>query len=404
MSYPNIDPKHVYGDDLVMIFGPRAGRKHVSQINPADREVILKKIPQYIDTDDLGPRPSFYQIANKVLSVLQQTQALVGIDLNWCDNLKKGKLERHESMYISTDLAYKNNSVQRGIWLRHLVRDILFDFDPTNVLIGLGRKLTDGTVNLNNGQHRSTGAIIIGVRQIPVEFTTSDLESVDVDQYATDNLNTLASSEFDDFRIRVKRITARRGEGRTDIDPRDQDMEVLFNIHASRNSRFVEKGTLNPNALECTGVGNMIKYFDSYGPDIYARALDINCTVFSKSSVSTANCWGLMEFIHEQYKNGLCKIKDPMFDFKIVQALVTRFSDPSKSGMHHDFKRAFRNGAGNELDIPEKIIIAAGIWKVCSIYNPSIEWEPITWNKKNVADNYLEMFRCILINKEMEAA
>lgn len=404
MSYPNIDPKHVFGSDLVMIFGPKAGRKHISEISPADREKILKKIPTYVDTDDLGSRPSFYQITNKVLSILQQTQALVGIDLNWCEDLKEGDLKRHESMYISTDIAYKNNSVQRGVWLRHLVQDILFDFNPTNVLIGLARKLGDGTVNLNNGQHRSTGAIIVGVREIPVEFIQSDLESVDVDQYATDNLNTLASSEYDDYRIRVKRITARRAENRTDIDPRDQDMETVFNIHANRNSRFVEKGSINLNPLDCTGVGNMIKYFDTYGPELYERALDINCTVFSKAPVSTANCWGLMEFLHEQYRAGNCKLKDPMFDFKIVQALVTRFSDPSKSGMHHDFKRAFRNGPGNELDIPERIIIASGIWKVCTTYNPSVEWEPITWNKRNVAEEYLEKFRCILPKVEIELA
>ena len=48
-------------------------------------------------------------------------------------------LERPRDMYKSTDKMYKNNAVQRGIMLRHLLEDILFCYEPKKVLNGLAR-------------------------------------------------------------------------------------------------------------------------------------------------------------------------------------------------------------------------------------------------------------------------
>lgn len=392
MSYPHVDPRHIFGQDLIKVFGPKAERRHVRTLTPAERKSIVDKVPVYIDTDDLGPRPSFFQVTNKVLTVLQQSGVLMGIDLDWCNDLKKGMLHRHESAYVPIDVCYKNNSVQRGIWLRHLIKDILFEFNPTNVLSGLARKLKDDTMNLNNGQHRTVGCIIVGVREIPLEWTESDLVSVDVDQYATDNLNTLSSSDFDEIRIRTWRNKVRKYEGRTDLEAEDIICETMWDIHVAKQSRFVEKGTVNPKPLECTGSGNMLKYFKQYGEDLYSRALDINCTVWSKSPISTANCWGLMEFLETQRdQKGL---SDAMFDFSVQQAIQQRYSEPGRSGMHHNFKGVInRHPIASELKIPEEKIIAAGIYKICRTMQPNLNLAPIMFNGRNIADEFMKEYR-----------
>lgn len=388
MSYQHIDPRLLFGADLLKVFGPKAARRPVSSLTHAEREAILKKVPEYVDTDDISDRPSFFQITNKILTILQQTGALMGIDLDWCDDLAQGQLVRHDSAYTDVAICYKNNSVQRGIWMRHLVEDILMSFNPTSVLSGLARRLSDGTVNLNNGQHRTVGCIILGVRRIPIEWQVSDLISVDVDQYATDNINTLASSEFDILRIRTWRNKVRKAEGRTDLEPEDIICEQLWDIHASKQSRFVEKKTLNPRPLECTGSGNMLKYFKQYGADLYTRALDINCTVWSKSAISTGNCWGLMEFLKiQQDQKGLF---DPMFDFTVQKCIQARYSNQGRSGMHLDAKKVINmHPIASELKIPEETIIAAGIYKICSTIEPDLDLAPIMHKGDNISDKYL---------------
>ena len=401
MSYPNVDPRDIFGQDLIKVFGPKSQRRHISTLTDKEKQDILDKLPAYVDTDDCAShpdnRPSFFQIANKILTILQQTQALMGIDLDWCEDLNLGKLVRHPSAYIAVALCYKNNDVQRGIFLKHLVQDILFEFDPTNVLSGLARKLSDGTFNLNNGQHRTLACIILGVRAVPVEYIVSDLISTDVDEYATDNLNTLSASNYDHFRIRVWRNKVRKSEGVTKLDPEDVLNEDIHTIHAQRRSKFVEIGGQN-KPLECSSVGNMIKYYKDYGRSIYISAVDIACTVWNKSPLSTANCWGLMEFLETQRDaNGMVGAET---DFTVQQAIIKRYSNPYKSGMHNDIKRVIKNDpVFRELDIPEKKIIAAGIYKICKIMAPKVNWAPIMWNGKDVAKAYLKQYKVMAPHK-----
>jgi len=385
--YPHRNPRDLFGADLIKVFGPKATRRHISTLTIQEKKELLEKIPEYVPTDDLGGRPSIWQVANKMLTVLQQSGALVNIDLNWCNDLSTSGLVRDKSMYHPVSLIYKNNGVQRGIFLRHLVRDILFEFDPSHVLMGLARKLSDGTMNFNNGQHRTIACVILGVESIPAEYIVSDLESVDVDEYATDNLNTLSPSEFDDYRIRVKRNQIRKAEGRTDLIAKDCDRELMHDIHARYGSRFVEKGS-DKAAKECTSVGNMIKYFDMYTPEIYERAVDICCQVFHKAPFATANSWAVMEFIHEQDNNGP-DMEASEIDFRIMQALSYQYTDPKKNSMHLDIKNAFKaynkdNPAEGLQDVPEQRYLAAGIYKLCNHVHPAIDWAPIKYKKKNL--------------------
>jgi hypothetical protein len=389
MSFPHIDPKDIYGQDLIKVFGPKTSRRHISTLTPQEKEAILDKVPEYIETDDLGPRPSFFQVTNKILWILQQTGALQGIDLDWCPTLTNRAMHRHPDHYFSVNNAYKNNSVQRGIWLKHLLKDILFQFDPDSVLMGLARKLSDGTANFNNGQHRTVGCIIIGIREVPIEWQKSDLESVDVDEYATDNLHTLSASPYDEFRIQVRRNQIRKAEGRTDLIEDDKTCEDIFDIHARYGSRFVEKGQEETLARECTGVGNMIKYYDTFGKDIYERAVSICCSVFSRAPLATGNAWGLMEFLREQTNNGSWQTPSQL-DWAVQQALLHKYQDPRKNGMHLDIKKAFAefleksDKANLYMDCPEPRKIAGGILKMCQIVHPDLIWAPINYSGKDL--------------------
>jgi hypothetical protein len=402
MSFPHKNPRDLFGADLIKVFGPKATRRHISSLSFQEKKEILAKIPVYVPTDDLGPRPSIWQVANKMLTVLQQSGALVGIDLNWCTDLSSSGLVRDPSMYIPVEQIYKNNSVQRGIFLRHLCEDILFEFDPSHVLMGLARKLSDDTYNFNNGQHRTTGCVIIGVTHIPAEYIESDLESVDVDEYATDNLNTLAPSEFDDFRIRVKRNQVRKAENRADLIPKDCDRELMYDIHNRNGSRFIEKGSETVGAKECTGVGNMIKYFDMYTPEIYERAVSICCSVFSKAPFATANAWAIMEFIREQDNNGPA-LDAAEVDFTIMQSILYQYTDPKKNGMHLDIKKAFKsfvedNPGYFEGEVPEQRYLAAGIYKLCKHVYPEVDWAEIKYNKKDLS-SVLKTFKQMPIKR-----
>ena len=402
---PHVDPTHLFGQDLIKVFGPKAHRRHISTLNEAEKRKILNSVPVYVDTDDLvssDNRCSFYQVTNKILTILAQRGVLQGIDLDWCTDLRQGAIVRHSSAYFLTNLLYKNNRVQRGIQLRHLMEDILFSFNPSSFLSGLARVLSDGTANLNNGQHRTVAAIIVGIREIPIEYINSDKESVDIDLYATDNLDTLAASEFDQHRIRVWRNIERKNEGRKDLEAEDIINENIYNIHAQKQSRFIEKGTENPKPLECTGVGNMIKYYKEFGEDHYRNALDVVTTVWYKSPISTANCWGLMEFFKTQKEQK--GLSDDMFIYAVQQAIAQRYSDPSKSGMHREFKRIVdADPTLKNVKYSEPKLIAAGIYKIVRAYT-NIPVAPIMDNGQDMAQVLLKNLRIMPTNSGQQVA
>jgi len=383
------DPRDNFGQDLIKVFGPKSTRKHISKFTAQEIDAMIALVPEYVPTDDLGPRPSFFQIVNKILLILERTKALNGVDLNWCTTLSNRAMRRHPDHYFHISKLYKNNSVQRGIKLQHLLIDILFPFNPDHVLMGLARYLKDGTINVNNAQHRTIACIIIGITEIPFEGQESELESVDVDLYATDNLHTLSASPFDEFRIQVRRNQVRKAENRTDLIDSDIKCETIFDIHTRYGSRFIEKVPAKEvGPKECTGVGNMLKYYDQYGADIYERGVAIICNVFPKAALATGNCWGVFEFLKEQENNGT--FTDHMeLDWAVQESLLYKYTDPKKTGMHLDIKGAFNqyleSGKGAHfLECPEPRQIAAGISKLCRISYPETNWPTINYRGQDI--------------------
>lgn len=389
MTYPNCDPRDLYGQDLVIVFGPKNERVHVSKLTPAQKRDIIDSVPETLETDDLGDRPSLYQVVNKVLAYMAQSKAFIGIDLDWQPEDVNGLgLKRCNDGYKHAAKGYKNNKTQRGVKMRHLIEHLLFQWNNKAYLTGLARLLKDGTYNLNDAQHRNVAAIILGIRWLPIDCEESEFESVDVDQYAYINLLSLVASQFDHFRIRVQRNLARKAEDRP-LDPEDAKCEDIFNIHRRNGSAFVEKGVERVYPLQCTAVGNMQKYYDDYGRETYEQALGIVCRTWNKSALSTANCWGLMEFIQEQTRDSE---PDNMkaWLFNIQQCIMSRYTDSARSGMHLDIKRVFdKHSVASELDIPERKKIAAGIYKICKVHAPNDDWKPIMWNGRDLAEEFL---------------
>ena len=401
MSQPNVDPKEVFGEDLGAVFGPKMNRKHIRTIKSAVRREIIRKIPKYVDTSVLGDDPSLFQVCNLVLSVLKRCRALQGIDLDWIttDELKAQGLTRSEEMFKPVSKVVKNNQAQRGIQLQHLVEDILFKFNPEWVLMGLARyDATTDRFFLNDAQHRFVACVLLGIRDIPLEFKTSELRSDDVAQYTAVNLNSLVASEFDKYRAMTQTVEAKMVEDSNfDIETMDRSFITAYSIKQilSRfGAKLIEKGgEQKTQPLECTGAYNLTRHYDDYGYEIFERAIDIHCTVFNKAPIATPNVWGICEFIKVQEAEGVLDNNKFSVDDAIIDALSHRYAGGHKNGFHLEAKRAIKEGPAEDLNIPEQSRIAAGLHKIIRITNPDVDWAPVKFSGKVIADEYLNSYR-----------
>jgi len=402
MSQPNLDPKNVFGEDLAQVFGPKMNRKHIRTIKSIVRREIIRKIPKYVDTTVLGDDPTLFQVCNLVLSVLKRSRALQGIDLDWIttEELKAKGLTRNEEMFKPVSKIVKNNQAQRGIQLQHLVEDILFKFNPEWVLMGLARysKVSDKYF-LNDAQHRFVACVLLGIRDIPLEYKESELRSDDVAQYTAVNLNSLVASEFDKYRAMTQTVEAKMIEDPNfDIETLDRSFRTAYNIKQilSRfGAKLIEKGgEQKTQPLECTGAYNLTRHYDDYGHEIFERAIDIHCTAFNKAPIATPNIWGICEFIKVQEAEGVLDNNNYEVDDSIIDALSHRYAGGHRNGFHHESKRAIKDDpASKDLNIPEQSKIAAGLHKIIKVTSPHIDWAPIKFSGKVIANEYLNLYR-----------
>ena len=403
--FPNKDPKEIFGEDLIQVFGPRAKRKHISKLTTSERIELCSKVPEYVDTSGLGDDPSLFQIANLILTVLKNSQALLGIDLDWLtseDLIEKG-LKRHPDSFKPVVKVVKNNEVQRGIQLRHLLLDILFVFDPKWVLMGLARySKKEDLFYLNDAQHRYIACVILGVRDIPLEYEENERRSVDVWQYAAVNLNSLVASHYDRYRNMVQAVKSLIEEGAKDEVQVLEDTKPayttawnIYNILERVQAKMIEKGGEKAKSKECTGVYNMSRHYDDYGQEIFERAVRIHVGALSSSPIASPNIWGICEFIKNQ--EGLDLAMTEM-DYEIGQAINHKYL-ASRNGLHLDAKRAKKEGVGEELNIPEPSIIAGALHKLIKTTASHVKWNPIKFNNKVIADVYLKDFRVMPLQK-----
>jgi|DEB0MinimDraft_4_1074332.scaffolds.fasta_scaffold09926_4 hypothetical protein len=401
MSQPNVDPKELFGEDLGAVFGPKMNRKHIREINSKARREIISKIPKYVDTKVLGDDPTLFQVCNLVLSVLKRSRALQGVDLDWIntEDLKAQGLVRCDEQFKPVTKVVKNNEAQRGIQLKHLVEDLLFSFNPEWVLMGLARysEVLD-KYYLNDAQHRFVACVILGIRDIPLEYKVSELRSNDVAQYTAVNLKSLVASEFDKYRAMVQTVMAKKDEDANfDMETLDRSFVSAFNIFNILNrfgASLIEKGSeKKTQPLECTGVYNLTRHYDDYGHEIFERAIAIHTTVFNKAPIQTPNIWGICEFIKIQEAEGVLDNNHYVVDQEITDALLHRYPTGIRNGFHLEAKRAIKDGPAEDLNIPEQSKIAAGLHKIICITNPDVDWAPIKFSGKVIADEYLNSYR-----------
>jgi hypothetical protein len=385
-----------FGADLFKVLGPKANRVAWNSLSLAEQKSRLKRIPEYVNTRSLGKQPTLIDVVIYCLNklVLMGTDnPLLGIDLPVYNSLTDAAtklntlaLNYNSSNLLGLDKLVKNAEKQRDVFLRHIFKDIIFRFNPGLVLPGVGRLNSKGYLFVNDAQHRTLGCIILGIEDVPINYITSDDEFWDVAQYAALNIHSLVASEFDRYRIRVQREQAARDAGMPS-EPEDAISYELSDLFGNLGITVAEKVDDGSRALVLTSIGNMIKYRITYGQDYFTRATTINAQLFGTSKFHTANSLGLMEFL--KYQN--LKDDDMTVDFAIMTALKKRWQKANTGGqLHKNIKDEYKDQTAASYSnsrVPEEMIIAHGIWQVCTKYAPQIAWAEPAWpsgNKKFV--------------------
>lgn len=390
MAYPK-KVTDLFGEDLFKLLGPKKDRKPWSSLSFKEQEERKKNIPFYINTHTLGKAPNFTDMMIECFRRMINLGAknpLKGIDLPYFDSLADASKSmnvpplNYFNTLTSISILHKNAEKQRDIFLQHILIDIVFQFQPGLVFPGIGRMDSKGRLFVNDMQHRTLGCMILGIDHVPINYIESDDEYWDVQQYAAININSLQCSEFDKFRIRVQRGHA-SVDANLSVDPEDQLCVELNDIFERNEIKVVEKGDkdVNTNSKVLSGIGNMIKYWKEYGPDIATRAIELNAQMFPTSTFQTANSWGLMEFLKAQ-EPGV----DPIImDFAIQEAIKTLLpKDNQGNKLHTLIKDACK--ADNDLTSIrfEPMVIAEGIRQICNAYSNEVDWkwQPPQWTEE----------------------
>jgi hypothetical protein len=245
-----------------------------------------------------------------------------------------------------------------------------------------------GMLFVNDAQHRTLACIILGIEEVPINYITSDDEFWDVAQYAGINIHSLTASEFDKYRIRVQRFIEAKAAGYP-VEPDDELSHELHELFDNLGITVAEKGdSLGTNSLVLTSIGNMIKYREEYKKDAFDRATTLNAQMFPTCKFHTANSWGLMEFLKHQDST----LDHMQMDYAIMNALKKRWTkDNVGNQMHSQFKESYKAQTGTAATssrAPEPLIIAHGIYQVCSKYEPEFDWTEPEWDTAKYGPKY----------------
>ncbi len=387
-----------FGSDLFKLLGPKANRVTWASLTPQERKRRLSKIPLYVPTRSLGKHPKLVDIVifcfNRLVN-MGVDNPLLGIDLPEFESLAQAaQLNGVPAMNYGADtlrnidILCKNAAKQRDVFLRHIFEDIILRFNPGLVFPGIGRMSSKGMLFVNDAQHRTLACIILGIEEVPINYITSDDEFWDVAQYAGINIHSLTASEFDKYRIRVQRFIEANAAGYP-VEPDDELSHELHELFDNLGITVAEKGdSLGTNSLVLTSIGNMIKYREEYKKDAFDRATTLNAQMFPTCKFHTANSWGLMEFLKHQDST----LDHMQMDYTIMNALKKRWTkDNVGNQMHSQFKEAYKAQTGTAATssrAPEPLIIAHGIYQVCSKYESEFSWAEPEWDTTKHGPKY----------------
>lgn len=381
MAYPK-KITDLFGTDLYKLLGPQAKRKAWNEFSFKEQEERIKAIPVYVSTRRLGKAPSFTDMlceCFRVLVTLGDKNPLKGVDLPMFDSLASASQHHgtpalnYFNTLTSIDLLYKNAEKQRDLFLQHILVDIVFQFEPGLVFPGVGRRDSQGRIFVNDAQHRTLGCMFLGIESVPLNYIDSDNDYWDVQQYAAININSLQCSEFDKYRIRVQRGDSSVEAGLV-VDPEDKVCMDIRDCLEANEITVTEKGDtdITVHGKILTGIGNIIKYWKEYGPDIAYRAIELNATMFPTSKFQTANSWGLMEFLKAQDS----KVNTIEMDYAIHSAIKTLITKDNQGNKLHDTikKKCKEDNELNSIRF-EPMVIAEGIRQICNEYSADVSWK-----------------------------
>jgi hypothetical protein len=247
--------------------------------------------------------------------------------------------------------------------------------------------MENGDKVVNDAQHRTLASCIVGVDEMPMNYMRFDdiarmLSIVDAEQYHSINIISLAASEYDRWRNGTN-LAREKEKLKLPLTP-DEERYLkawrVFNANGVKVLDRDDKSESSRQAKALTGIGNMLTYLDTYGFEIWSRAVNINMRLFTKCVFATNVSWGICEFLRQQGNIGDAKAVDEA----IYQALHEKYSETQARHLRDQVYRAKEtycelHEVGN--DASEPVLLAEGIRQVVTKYQPTkksnIVWQAV---------------------------
>jgi hypothetical protein len=328
----NEEIKDIYGDDLDAILGPRAGRRPLTQATDTEVKNIRKCIKKVTDgviaTHDRG-LVKFTDAVRLVLDHLKrsidpatQKPALWGWELPLIDLKKAVKgLESHSQEDIML-----NYRAQRNINVVHLF-NLPVDFDSSLVFGAKGRRMANGEIFINDGQHGSILLALVGVETIPAQYIESDQEYHDFNQFIACNLQAMPADDYDNHRNQLNRAIRMLSET-GGIKHEDQSHYDLHQVLSRERVTLIPPRGKTPGDGESKHTSKFINYFDEFDQEIFKRSIRIIRNAWPTKSVPHEPLWGLCKLLSSQHETDKTKIRK--MDQAIALALGERWEKPEQ--------------------------------------------------------------------------
>jgi hypothetical protein len=390
----------LYGIDLTGLCGPASQRKPIKDFDPVEINRRISKLNELLDVSDIMDDDGYAKVEDVIMFVLNHCQekgVFEGMELPFFNQLwGKGMLYQDNHSFVKILEMWINYRQQRMVRVKHLIGDLVFNYKPHLVQPATGREMENGDKVVNDAQHRTLASCIVGVDEMPMNYMRFDdiarmLSIVDAEQYHSINIISLAASEYDRWRNGTN-LAREKEKLKLPLTP-DEERYLkawrVFNANGVKVLDRDDKSESSRQAKALTGIGNMLTYLDTYGFDIWSRAVNINMRLFTKCVFATNVSWGICEFLRQQGNIGDAKAVDE----SIYQALHEKYSETQARHLRDQVYRAKEaycelHEVGN--DASEPVLLAEGIRQVVAKYQPTkksnIVWQsvkPITSKDEN---------------------
>lgn len=381
-----------YGDDLTGLCGPKSQRQPIKDFDPAELKRRMSKIAELLDVGPLLDDDGYAKVTDVVMFVLnhcQEAGLFDGMELPFVDKLYgKGMLYRDNHTFVPIEDMWINYRQQRMVRVKHLIQDLVFNYKPHLIQPATGREMENGGKAVNDAQHRTLASCMVGVTEMPMNYMEYDdiarlLDIIDAEQYYSVNIVSLPASEYDKWRNQTN--LARAKEKRKLPLSVDEERYLkawrVFNANGVKVLDKDDKSESSRQSKALTGIGNMLTYLDTYGFEIWSRAVNINMRLFTECVFATNVSWGICEFLKQQGNLGDVKVVDQA----IYQALHEKYGPRSARHLRDQVYRSKdayceKHDKGN--DASEPVLLAEGIRQIVEKYQPT-DKSNIVWQKIN---------------------